>query len=210
MPAGTMLDVVGVLDSIGDYTTITLKNGTEQAKRSLVLRDNSNRSIELTMWAEFASEPGDQLSQVRSPQPNSNSNCTITGWCLGCSTESPLKGQCQAHCTVDHTEMLRMNYYGHANAACTQLFITSCNISVLSCLIVHFWAAARYGKVACVRHTCATAASMCCQLPAWVATGDSMALSTNMQCRAPYPHGPLAPTASTVVCCQSMQYDQHL
>ena len=64
MPAGTMLDVLGVLDSIGDFTTITLKNGTEQSKRSLVLRDNSNRSIELTMWAEFASEPGDQLSQV--------------------------------------------------------------------------------------------------------------------------------------------------
>lgn len=64
MPAGTMLDVLGVLDSIGDFTTITLKNGTEQSKRSIVLRDNSNRSIELTMWAEFASEPGDQLSQV--------------------------------------------------------------------------------------------------------------------------------------------------
>lgn len=61
-----MLDVLGVLDSIGDYTTITLKNGQEQSKRSIVLRDNSNRSIELTMWAEFASEPGDQLSQVHS------------------------------------------------------------------------------------------------------------------------------------------------
>lgn len=62
--AGTMLDVLGVLHSIGDFTTITLKNGTEQSKRSLVLRDNSNRSIELTMWAEFASEPGDQLAQI--------------------------------------------------------------------------------------------------------------------------------------------------
>lgn len=65
VPAGTMLDVLGVLHSIGDFTTITLKNGTEQSKRSIVLRDNSNRSIELTMWAEFASEPGDQLAQVR-------------------------------------------------------------------------------------------------------------------------------------------------
>lgn len=64
VPAGTMLDVLGVLHSIGDYTTITLKNGTEQSKRSIVLRDNSNRSIELTMWAEFASEPGDQLAQI--------------------------------------------------------------------------------------------------------------------------------------------------
>ncbi|KAL3155866.1 hypothetical protein ABBQ32_012870 [Trebouxia sp. C0010 RCD-2024] len=64
VPAGTMLDVLGVLHSIGDFTTITLKNGTEQSKRSIVLRDNSNRSIELTMWAEFASEPGDQLAQI--------------------------------------------------------------------------------------------------------------------------------------------------
>ena len=70
-----MLDVLGVLDSIGDFTTITLKNGTEQSKRSLVLRDNSNRSIELTMWAEFASEPGDQLSQV------TWSSCCINGLC---------------------------------------------------------------------------------------------------------------------------------
>lgn len=65
-PAGAMLDVLGILDSIGDFTTITLKNGTEQSKRSIVLRDNSNRSIELTMWAEFANEPGDQLAQVTS------------------------------------------------------------------------------------------------------------------------------------------------
>ena len=65
VPAGSMLDVLGVLHSIGDFTTITLKNGTEQSKRSIVLRDNSNRSIELTMWAEFANEPGDQLAQVR-------------------------------------------------------------------------------------------------------------------------------------------------
>ena len=80
-----MLDVLGVLDSIGDYTTITLKNGTEQSKRSLVLRDNSNRSIELTMWAEFASEPGDQLSQVTWIWSSWTQTCCINGWYVGCS-----------------------------------------------------------------------------------------------------------------------------
>ena len=66
MPAGTMLDVLGILDSVGDFATLTLKNATEQTKRSIVLRDNSNRSIELTLWGEFASDPGDQLAQVSS------------------------------------------------------------------------------------------------------------------------------------------------
>ena len=34
-------------------------------KRSLILRDDSNCSIELTLWGKYANEPGDQLHQVR-------------------------------------------------------------------------------------------------------------------------------------------------
>ena len=83
--AGTMLDVLGVLDSIGDHTTITLKNGQEQAKRSIVLRDNSNRSIELTMWAEFARDPGDQLSQVSPPELSEACTC-FSAERLACSS----------------------------------------------------------------------------------------------------------------------------
>lgn len=64
LPANTMLDVVGILESAGDFVTLTLKNATEQTKRSIVLKDNSNRSIELTLWGEFASNPGDKLAQV--------------------------------------------------------------------------------------------------------------------------------------------------
>ena len=64
MPATSMLDVLGIVESVGDFVTLTLKNATEQTKRSLVLRDNSNRSIELTMWGSFASDPGDMLAQV--------------------------------------------------------------------------------------------------------------------------------------------------
>ena len=65
MPATSMLDVLGIVESAGDFVTLTLKNATEQTKRSLVLRDNSNRSIELTMWGSFASDPGDMLAQVK-------------------------------------------------------------------------------------------------------------------------------------------------
>ena len=64
MSASTMLDVLGILESVGDFVTLTLKNGKETNKRSVVLRDNSNRSIELTLWGAFASDPGDQMAQV--------------------------------------------------------------------------------------------------------------------------------------------------
>ena len=64
MSANTLLDILGILESVGDFATLTLKNATEQTKRSIVLKDNSNRSIELTLWGEFASVPGDQLAQV--------------------------------------------------------------------------------------------------------------------------------------------------
>jgi len=33
-------------------------------KRSIILRDDSNRSIELTLWGAYADNPGNQLQQV--------------------------------------------------------------------------------------------------------------------------------------------------
>ena len=62
--ATSMLDVVGILESAGEFATITLKNGRETDKRSIVLRDDSNRSIEVTLWGGYASNPGQQLQQV--------------------------------------------------------------------------------------------------------------------------------------------------
>ena len=69
LPASSMLDVLGIMESVGEFVTLTLKNATEQTKRSLVLKDNSNRSIELTLWGTYASNPGDQLAQVNEMFP---------------------------------------------------------------------------------------------------------------------------------------------
>jgi hypothetical protein len=41
--------------------TITKKNGEETRKRSITLRDRSGGSIELTLWGQYASDPGDSL-----------------------------------------------------------------------------------------------------------------------------------------------------
>lgn len=53
-----------MVESVLDWQVITKKDGTETQKRSLTLRDSSGRSIEVTLWGEYAHNPGDHLFQV--------------------------------------------------------------------------------------------------------------------------------------------------
>lgn len=45
--------------------TITRRTGEETQKRSMVVRDDSGRSIEVTLWGALVNNPGDQIEQVR-------------------------------------------------------------------------------------------------------------------------------------------------
>jgi len=47
MEAGAIVDVIGIVDSVQDWTMITKKDGSDTRKRSLTLRDDSGRSIEV-------------------------------------------------------------------------------------------------------------------------------------------------------------------
>ena len=73
-------------------------------------------------------------------------------------------------------------------------------------------AVARYVKVACVHHTYAVAASMCCQLLAWGCCSQLYASEFQWPVTQTVTHLVLwlTPIPSTVIRCQSMQYDQHL
>lgn len=59
-----MIDIVGVVMSINPTTTIMRKNGLETQKRSLQMKDMSNRSVELTMWGSFCSKEGQELQDL--------------------------------------------------------------------------------------------------------------------------------------------------
>jgi Replication protein A OB domain len=63
--AGSMVDIVGVVESCDDITSINRRDGTEVKKRTLVLRDASNASIEVTLWGDRAEDPGAQLFEAR-------------------------------------------------------------------------------------------------------------------------------------------------
>ena len=64
-PATTSVDVMGVVESVDMASKITRRDGKEAEKRSIVIRDDSNKSIEVTFWGPYAENPGAQLEEVR-------------------------------------------------------------------------------------------------------------------------------------------------
>ncbi|GMH33864.1 hypothetical protein BSKO_01698 [Bryopsis sp. KO-2023] len=65
MEKGTLMDVLGVVESIQPWVMITLKTGNETPKRSLMIRDRSNCDIELALWGEAqAGGIGDEINQA--------------------------------------------------------------------------------------------------------------------------------------------------
>ena len=48
-PVNGVIDIIGVVESVGDYMDITLKNGSATHKRSVQLKDQSNASIEVRL-----------------------------------------------------------------------------------------------------------------------------------------------------------------
>jgi replication factor A1 len=55
------LDVVGVVQSVDAWQTIQTRAGAETQKRAVYLRDDTGRSVELTLWGSLVQTPGAQL-----------------------------------------------------------------------------------------------------------------------------------------------------
>ncbi|RLN08242.1 hypothetical protein C2845_PM11G04740 [Panicum miliaceum] len=56
-----VVDLLGVVTSVGPSVMIMRKNGTEPRKRTLQPRDMSGRSVEVTLWGNFCDIEGQQL-----------------------------------------------------------------------------------------------------------------------------------------------------
>ena len=46
-PANNIVDVIGIVEHVEAWATITRRDGTETQKRSITIKDKSNRSIEV-------------------------------------------------------------------------------------------------------------------------------------------------------------------
>ncbi|KAL8102634.1 replication protein A 70 kDa DNA-binding subunit A [Apium graveolens] len=60
----SILDVIGVVVSVNPSVPILRKNGMETQRRILKLKDQSGRSVELTMWGEFCNKEGQKLQEM--------------------------------------------------------------------------------------------------------------------------------------------------
>eukprot|EP00201_Polytomella_parva_P020560 CAMPEP_0175044996 /NCGR_PEP_ID=MMETSP0052_2-20121109/4146_1 /TAXON_ID=51329 ORGANISM="Polytomella parva, Strain SAG 63-3" /NCGR_SAMPLE_ID=MMETSP0052_2 /ASSEMBLY_ACC=CAM_ASM_000194 /LENGTH=733 /DNA_ID=CAMNT_0016308415 /DNA_START=83 /DNA_END=2282 /DNA_ORIENTATION=+ len=61
---GAVVDVLGVIEACDPWQTITRRTGEETRKRSMTLRDDSGRSIEVTLWGNLVEDPGSSIEQA--------------------------------------------------------------------------------------------------------------------------------------------------
>ncbi|KAI3859373.1 hypothetical protein MKX03_010858 [Papaver bracteatum] len=60
----SILDVIGIVITVNPSVPIMRKNGMETQKRTLVLKDGSSRTVELTLWGEFCNKEGRALQEI--------------------------------------------------------------------------------------------------------------------------------------------------
>ncbi|KAJ1261218.1 hypothetical protein BS78_09G011500 [Paspalum vaginatum] len=61
MEIGALVDLIGIVTSVGPSVILMRKDGTEAQKRSLQLKDMSGRSVEIVIWGKFCDAEGQQL-----------------------------------------------------------------------------------------------------------------------------------------------------
>jgi replication factor A1 len=98
-----MLDLLGVVTSVGPSSTVTRKNGVKASKRVLQLKDMSGCSVETTFWGNFCDAEGQQLQLLcdsgsspilalksgRICDFNGRSVATISASCLKINPDGP-------------------------------------------------------------------------------------------------------------------------
>uniref|UniRef100_A0A5B7C467 Replication protein A subunit n=1 Tax=Davidia involucrata TaxID=16924 RepID=A0A5B7C467_DAVIN len=60
----SILDVIGIVISVNPSVPILRKNGMETQRRILNLKDQSGRSVELTLWGDFCNREGQKLQEM--------------------------------------------------------------------------------------------------------------------------------------------------
>ncbi|OVA11806.1 OB-fold nucleic acid binding domain [Macleaya cordata] len=60
----SILDVIGIVTSVNPSVPILRKNGMETQRRTLVIKDGSSRTVEITLWGEFCNKEGRELQEM--------------------------------------------------------------------------------------------------------------------------------------------------
>ncbi|XP_009616238.1 replication protein A 70 kDa DNA-binding subunit A isoform X1 [Nicotiana tomentosiformis] len=62
--SNSIIDVIGIVIAVNPSVPILRKNGMETQRRILNLKDQSRRSVELTLWGDFCNREGQKLQEM--------------------------------------------------------------------------------------------------------------------------------------------------
>lgn len=62
--SNSIIDVIGIVTSANPSTSISRKNGTETRRKILTIKDESERSVELTLWGDFCNQEGQEIQEM--------------------------------------------------------------------------------------------------------------------------------------------------
>ncbi|XP_009798443.1 replication protein A 70 kDa DNA-binding subunit A-like isoform X1 [Nicotiana tabacum] len=62
--SNSIIDVIGIVIAVNPSVLILRKNGMETQRRILNLKDQSGRSVELTLWGDFCNREGQKLQEM--------------------------------------------------------------------------------------------------------------------------------------------------
>lgn len=62
--SNSILDIIGVVVTVNPSVPIMRKNGMETQRRHLHLKDQSGKTVEVTLWGDFCNREGQQLQEM--------------------------------------------------------------------------------------------------------------------------------------------------
>ncbi|AQK79413.1 Replication protein A 70 kDa DNA-binding subunit C [Zea mays] len=123
-----ILDLIGIVTSVGPSVTFIRKDGVETQRRTLELKDMSGRSVQLTLWGKLCVAEGNQLQSLCDSGLNpvlALKGARVTDY-SGRSVSSAGSTQLKIDPEIPEAESLRRWYAtGGKTAACVSLSVVS-------------------------------------------------------------------------------------
>ncbi|KAF5831325.1 hypothetical protein DUNSADRAFT_13299 [Dunaliella salina] len=126
MDVNQMVDIIGVVEQVNESQMFTRKDGGETCKRSIILRDMSNKSIDLTLWGNFVNNPGDGLEEAcrNGLRPILAAKCVRLGDFGGRSLSTVSSSQVRLE--TQHPEAIKLqNWYQQGGSSMAAQTITT-------------------------------------------------------------------------------------
>ncbi|CAM6098031.1 unnamed protein product [Calypogeia fissa] len=113
-----LIDVIGVLQSVGSGTSIRRKSNNEEIpKRELVIADQSGKTVQLSLWNGLATDEGAKLLEMANKSPIVAAKAIRVGDYQGVSLSTTTRSMVTINPDIDEARALREWFDGAGKTA---------------------------------------------------------------------------------------------